>query len=89
VFISGKLFRLVLRLSVMPEAYPRAPFLASMITQVASNKSSVLLKYILQITQTLELLTINVKTEIIYQKLLKMPSWKAWVERSMDLLKEG
>ncbi len=89
MFISGKLFRLVLRLSVMPEAYPRAPFLASMITQVASNKSSVLLKYILQITQTLELLTINVKTEIIYQKLLKMPSWKAWVERSMDLLKEG
>jgi hypothetical protein len=74
---------LVLRLSVIPGAYLRAPFLASMITQVALNKSSVLLKYILQNTQPLELLTINIETEIIYQKLLKMPSWKAWVERSI------
>jgi hypothetical protein len=80
---------LVLRLSVMPGAYLRAPFLASMIKQVALNKSSLLLKYILQNTQTLELLTINIKTEIIHQTLLKMPSWKAWVERSKDLLKEG
>jgi hypothetical protein len=58
---------LVLRLSVMPGAYPRAPFLASMITQVALNKSSLLLKFILQNTQTLELFTINSKTEIIYK----------------------
>jgi hypothetical protein len=73
----------------MPGTYLRAPFLASMITQVALNKSSLLLKYILQNTQTLELLTINVKTEIIYQKLLKMPSWKAWAERSKDQFTVG
>ncbi len=56
-----------------------------MIEQVASNKSSLLLKIVLQNAQTLQLFTINIKTEIIY----KMPSRHAWVESSIVLLKEG
>ncbi len=37
------------------------------IVQVASNKSSLLLKTILQSTQTLHMLTMNIKTRIIYK----------------------
>jgi hypothetical protein len=44
-----------------------------MIEEVAWYKSSFLLLNILQNTQTLQLFTINIKTESIY-KLLKMPS---------------
>ncbi len=38
-----------------------------MIVQVASNKSSLLLKIILQKAQTLQLFTLNIKTESIYK----------------------
>jgi hypothetical protein len=56
-----------------------------MIEQVASNKSSLLLKIILQNAHTLQLFTINIKTEIIYI----MPSRPAWVESSQVILREG
>ncbi len=39
----------------------------SMIEQVASNKSSLFLKNILQSTQSLQLFTMNIKTESIYK----------------------
>jgi hypothetical protein len=35
-----------------------------------------------EITQTLQLFTKHIKTEFFLQNLLKMPSSKAWVERS-------
>jgi hypothetical protein len=39
---------------------------------VASNKSSFILKNILHNTQTLQLFTMNIKTEIFLPKLLQM-----------------
>ncbi len=44
---------------------------------------------ILQNAQTLQLFTINMRGEYYSQRLLKMMSWKVWVEGSRDLLKEG
>ncbi len=35
------------------------------------------------------LITMNIKTESIYKKLLKMPGWEAYVDRPRGLLKEG
>ncbi len=63
--------------------------LISMMEQVAWNKSSLLLRFILQNTQTLQLFTTNIKTEGIYKKLLKITSSKAWVGRPGGILKEG
>ncbi len=42
-------------------------FIGIFIEQVPSNKSSLLLKNILQNTQRLQLFTINIKTESIYK----------------------
>ncbi len=41
---------------------------AIMIEQVASNKSSLFLKNILENTQTLQLFTVNIKSECIYKR---------------------
>jgi hypothetical protein len=60
-----------------------------MTEQVSWKKSSLLLKNILLNTQPLKLFMMNIKTENIHKKLLKMPSWKTWVERPRGLLKEG
>ncbi len=51
------------------------------------NKSSLLLKNILQNAKTLQLLTMNIKTESIY-KVIKMPSWKAWGD-TYSFIKRG
>jgi hypothetical protein len=58
-------------------------------TKIASNQSSLLLKTIFQSTQTLQLLTISIKTELFLQKLIKMENSKAWVESSLVLLIGG
>jgi hypothetical protein len=42
-----------------------------------------------QYTQTLQLFTININTEIIYKSYQKMPSWRACDERSEILVKDG
>jgi hypothetical protein len=55
-----------------------------MIEQVASNKPSLLLKNVLQNTQTLHLFTVKIKSRFYLQKLLKMLSRKAWVDRSIE-----
>ncbi len=60
-----------------------------MIEQIALNKSSLILTNILQNTQTFQLLTMNIKTEIIHKKLLKMASWMAWGKGSSGLIKRG
>ncbi len=52
---------------------------------MALNKSSLFLKIILENTQTLQIFTIYRKYS---QKLLKMPSWRGWEERSIGLSKE-
>ncbi len=56
--------------------------------QVASNKSRLLPKNILQNTQKLELFSINTRTENIYKSYQTSQAGKAWVERSGGLLKE-
>ncbi len=50
-----------------------------MIKQVVGNKSSLLLKNILQNAQTLELFTVNIKTESI-QKVIKNANLVAQLE---------
>jgi hypothetical protein len=55
-----------------------------MIDQVAWNKSSLLLKNILQNIQT----TIYVEyLKNVFTKFIKIPSWEAWVERPSGLIK--
>jgi hypothetical protein len=56
--------------------------------KVAWNKSSLILKNILQNTQTLQLFKLNIKKKV-FTKVPKMPIWKGLVERSGGLLKEG
>ncbi len=57
--------------------------------QVNWNKINLLLKNPLQYRQTLQLFTIITKTESI-QKVIKMPSCKAWgEERPSILIKRG
>ncbi len=60
-----------------------------MTEKVAWNKSSLLLRNILQKTQTFQLFTMNIKLESIYISFLTMPNWKAWVERPSGLIKRG
>jgi hypothetical protein len=55
---------------------------------VVWNKSSLLPKILFQNTQTLQLFTEIIKTEIIYQS-NKMSSLKAWVKRPSGLIKTG
>jgi len=55
----------------------------TIIKQVSLNKLSLLLKIILENTQTLQIFTIYRKYS---QKLLKMPSWKAWLMRPSGLI---
>jgi hypothetical protein len=69
-------------------SYNRTSTANSIIEQVVMNKSSILLKNILQNTHTLQLHTMIIKTEKITQKLLKMSSWKAWVQRPGGLIKK-
>jgi hypothetical protein len=59
-----------------------------MIEQAAWYKSSSLLKNILQNTQTLQLFTKIIETETL-TKVFKMPSRKAWAQRSSCLIKRG
>jgi hypothetical protein len=56
--------------------------------EAAWNRSSLLLKNILQNTQTLQLITKNNKSESII-KVIKRPSRKAWVQGPSGLFKEG
>jgi len=55
---------------------------------VALNKSSLVLNIILQNTQTLQLFTNIINAESI-AKVIKIPSWKAWVERPNGLIIKG
>ncbi len=55
------------QLSAHAQSCHRYPGDYCMIEQVASNKSSLLQNNILQNAQTLQLFTINIKTEIIYK----------------------
>jgi hypothetical protein len=59
------------------------------IKEFVQNKSSLILNIFLEFTQAFQLFTKNIKTDKHLQKLLTMPSWKALVERSGNLLKEG
>jgi hypothetical protein len=58
------------------------------IIEVAIGKSKLLLKILLQNTQTLQLFTINIKQKL-FIKVIERPSKKACAERSKVLLKEG
>ncbi len=51
----------------LAEAIDVAKLITIMIEQVAWNESSLLLENILQTTQTLQLFTMNIKTESIYK----------------------
>ncbi len=47
--------------------------------EVGENKSSLLLKIILSNTQTLQLFTFNIQSEIVYKKTLKCrAAWLFW-----------
>ncbi len=59
-----------------------------MIEQVAWNEYSLLLTDMLQNTQPLHLFTMTLKLKL-FTKVIKMPSWDAWVERPEYLLKQG
>jgi hypothetical protein len=56
----------------------------TIIEQDVQNQSNLFQNNILQNTQTLELFTMIIETEIIY-KSNKMPSLMAWVERPRGL----
>jgi len=43
----------------------------------------------MQIAQTLQVFTEISKTESIYKKVIKMPSWKPWLMRPSGLIKRG
>jgi hypothetical protein len=62
------------QLSAHAQSCHRNPGDYCMIDQVASNKSSLLLKDISQNAQTLQLFAMNIKTEIIYKSYLKYQS---------------
>jgi hypothetical protein len=59
-----------------------------MIGQVACNKSSLLLKNILQNTKTLQPFIMNIKTKYL-QKLFKNKKQWAWVERNLIYSNRG
>jgi hypothetical protein len=56
-----------------------------MIKQVAWKKSSLLLKNILHSKFTKQIL-LKLK---VFRDIIKMPRWKAWVERARGLIKSG
>ncbi len=58
------------------------------IEQVAWNKSSLLLHIQKLNTQTLQPLTKVIITKI-FTKVIKIPSWKAWVRTPSGLIKSG
>jgi len=60
----------------------------NVIGQVAWNKSSLLLKIILQNSQTLQLFTINIKHKL-FTKAITMPSLRAWLNRPSGLIQRG
>jgi hypothetical protein len=59
----------------------------TMVEQVVQNKSSLLQKVILQTTQTLQLFATILKQEVL-TKVIKKPSWKAWVQRPSGIIKK-
>ncbi len=56
------------------------------IKQVASNKSSLLLKIQYQTQKHYFYLQLSLKWKV-YTKVIKMPSWKAWDQRPSGLVK--
>jgi hypothetical protein len=54
----------------------------------ALDKSSLLFKITLQNTQTVKLMTMNIKTISIYKSNSKCQAVNVWVERTRGLLKE-
>jgi len=52
------------------------------------NKLSLLLKIQKQNTQILQLFTQTIK-QTVFTKSIKIPSWKAWVQRPSGLIKSG
>jgi hypothetical protein len=54
--------------------------------QAALNKSNLLLTVILQNAQTLQLFT-KIIYKKVFTKVIKMPSWMAWVQRPSGLIK--
>jgi hypothetical protein len=58
-----------------------------MLEQVAMNKSGLYLNIQESNTQTLQVWIMIIKIESI-TKVIKMPSWKAWVQRPSGLIKE-
>ncbi len=58
----------------------------NIIKQVSWDKSSSLLKIQKQNTQTLQIFTMQLKWKV-YTKVIKMPSWKAQIQRPSGLIK--
>jgi hypothetical protein len=54
----------------------------TMLEPVALNKSSLVLKNILQSPQILQLFTMNIKTDFFYKSYLKFQAAKAFVEKA-------